>query len=187
VEERRATGPPGRRFLTWAASINLAIATGMACGKCPPSGWLRYRDAAAGSSRTSPRTEKVTVGELLDDLVIEYKANGRRVDRILYSLAHLRPVFALRRAMQVSTADVSAYIVARQEVEAANATINRELAALKRAYSLATQATRPKLYERPYIPMLKEDNVRKGFFERAQYEAVLRHLPEALRPVTTVA
>jgi integrase len=33
--------------------------------------------------------------------------------------------------------------------------------------------------------MLRESNARQGFFEREQYEAVLRHLPEELRPVIT--
>jgi hypothetical protein len=47
----------------------------------------------------------------------------------------------------------------------ANATINRELAAFKRTFTLAIQAG--KLVQRPFIPMLAEDNVRKGFFERA--------------------
>ena len=35
--------------------------------------------------------------------------------------------------------------------------------------------------------MLREDNVRRGFFEREQFEAVKRHLPEALQPVATFA
>lgn len=33
--------------------------------------------------------------------------------------------------------------------------------------------------------MLRESDPRQGFFEREQYEAVLRHVPEALRPVIT--
>ena len=40
-----------------------------------------------------------------------------------------------------------------------NAEINRELAALKRAFSLAVKDG--KLMVKPYIPMLKENNVRK--------------------------
>jgi integrase len=36
---------------------------------------------------------------------------------------------------------------------------------------------------RPDIPMLEEDNVRSGFFEREQYESVLAHLPGDVRPV----
>src|SRR5437879_4471710 len=39
----------------------------------------------------------------------------------------------------------------------------------------------------PRIKKLKENNVRKGFFERDQYEAVRRHLPEYARPVVTFA
>jgi integrase len=35
--------------------------------------------------------------------------------------------------------------------------------------------------------MLHVDNAWKGFFEREQYEAVLRHLPDFLRPVAAVA
>jgi integrase len=40
---------------------------------------------------------------------------------------------------------------------------------------------------RPYIPMLEENNVRSGFFEREQFESVRRHLPEELRAVITFA
>lgn len=35
--------------------------------------------------------------------------------------------------------------------------------------------------------MLREDDVRVGFFEREQYEAVLAQLPEANRPMVTFA
>lgn len=56
---------------------------------------------------------------------------------------------------------------------------------LKRSFILAVQAG--KFLHRPHIPMLEEDNVRKGFFERQQMEAVRERLPEPLRPVVTFA
>jgi hypothetical protein len=59
-----------------------------------------------------------------------------------------------------------------------NGEINRELTALKRAFSLAVQGG--KLLHKPHIPMLKENNVRMGFFERAPFESVCRHLPAPL-------
>jgi integrase len=68
-----------------------------------------------------------------------------------------------------------------------NGTLNRDLSALRRAYALARQDTPPKLSYRPHFPMLKEGPARSGFFEPAQFEAVRRHLPEALRPVATFA
>jgi len=45
----------------------------------------------------------------------------------------------------------------------------------------------PRLVHKPHFPMLRENNVRAGFFEREQYLAVLPHLPEPMRPVVTFA
>lgn len=44
-----------------------------------------------------------------------------------------------------------------------------------------------KLMVRPHIPMLAENNVRTGFFERDTFEAVRAALPEDLRPIATFA
>ncbi len=148
---------------------------------------MRREGASVEGRPTPPKAAKITVGELFDDLVNEYAANGRRLDRLAFSLAHLKPVFADRRAMQVTTADVTAYTADRLAQKAAPATVNRELAALKRAYSLALQASPPKLYLRPHIAMLEENNVRQGFLEPEQLEGVLRHLPEPLRALMRVA
>ena len=60
--------------------------------------------------------------------------NEQRVDRLKFSLAHLAPVFAHRRAAQVSTSDVKKYTAMRLGAGAANATVNRGLAALRRAF-----------------------------------------------------
>jgi hypothetical protein len=43
------------------------------------------------------------------------------------------------------------------------------------------------LHRKPHFAMLREDNVRVGFFAREQYETVLAHLPEGMRPVVTSA
>ena len=55
----------------------------------------------------------------------------------------------------------------------------------RRVFSLAIEAG--KLHHKPHFAMLREDDVRVGFFEREQYEAVLAHLPEGMRPVVTFA
>ena len=39
----------------------------------------------------------------------------------------------------------------------------------------------------PHVPMLKERNVRTGFFEREQIERILAHLPPAIRPAVQFA
>jgi integrase len=62
-----------------------------------------------------------------------------------------------------------------------NGEINRELSVLKRIFNLAIQAG--KLLQKPHIPLLKDDNVRKGYFERDQYLAMLSRLEPPIQPV----
>jgi integrase len=78
-----------------------------------------------------------------------------------------------------------AYVRHQQQQKAANATINRELAALKRMFRLGERAG--KVLRPPFIDVLKEHNARTGFFERADLDAVLARLPDDLKAVFTVA
>lgn len=134
----------------------------------------------------APKAHKVTVGELADDLMTEYRINGRRsLERLEDALAHVRRAFDSRRAQSVTTPEVRTYIAQRQQQGAANATINLELAALKRAYRLGLDAGR--LVHRPHVPMLEVRNARKGFFHREQLENLLKHLPDYAQPVVHVA
>jgi hypothetical protein len=75
--------------------------------------------------------------------------------------------------------------VARQEAGASNAEINRELAALRRAFRLAVQAGR--LVQCPHLPMLQERNIRRGFLEPDQITAICEALPEEVRPIVKFA
>jgi integrase len=146
----------------------------------------RRMGAIAAGQPIAPRAERVRVDELLDDLITEYKVNGRRsLRRAEQSVAHVRDYFGGYRAQSLDTAHVRDYIAKRQTEQVSNATINRELAALKRAYTLGCQAR--KILTRPHIPSLLEDNARQGFFERDQFEAVCKNLPEPIQPLARFA
>ena len=147
---------------------------------------LREGDIARGVPVTS-RIGRMRFEEAAEDFLTDYQINKRKSyadvkRRIVIGLA---PWFQHRRMTQITTADVQHYVQARQAGGAANATINRELAALKRMYTLAIKGR--KLLYRPHIPMLAENNVRQGFFERAQFDAVRAELSDALRGVATLA
>jgi integrase len=85
---------------------------------------------------------------------------------------HLEQFFGALRAMEVTSQLVARYIDARQQERAENATINRELAALKRMFNLARQSTPPKVQSAPYTAMLRENNIRTGFLESKQHDSL---------------
>src|SRR5262245_43681966 len=116
---------------------------------------LKRREGAAAEGKVIASTAdaKVTVGELLAELKTEYQANARRsLRRLGFAIQRLTPVFGAVRAAHLTTAGITQYKAQRQGEGAANATINRELAALKRALSLAHRAER--IQRMPYIEML---------------------------------
>lgn len=150
--------------------------------------WARdaERDRDMAGSGASLRT--LTIGSLLDDLLQDYRINGKSIEWVeMVVRVHLRPAFGNQIAAKVGTDTLREFIDKRQKTGAANATINRELALLRRAFNLSRKATPPKIQKTPYFPMLKENNVRKGFLTDAQYRALLFALPEHLKPVLAFA
>jgi integrase len=132
---------------------------------------LRLRLGAISSGTYIPlQVTKTRVLELGEDLLREYKINGRKsIDDLTARWElHLKPFFAHLRAIEVTSTLVAQYVDARQKEEASNGTINRELAALKRLFSIARHSN--KVTTAPYIAMLKEDNTRKGFLESKQQD-----------------
>ncbi len=173
---------------------------------------LRNREGlVAKGLPVTPDVGRVTFDEAVADLLNDYALNQRKStdDTRRRIEKHIRPFFGNRRMISITTADLRAFVAKRQKdgvvvrrrragkvppgedaivevwLPVSAAELNRELTTLKRMFSLAVQAA--KLHYKPHFPMLRENNVRKGFFERDQYLAVLKHLPEAMRPIVTFA
>lgn len=164
-------------FSKSAASTTLISA---ACSK------LREGDVERGAPVT-PKLGRLKFDEAAKAVVNDYTMNRRdtlkQVERRIDN--HLAPFFGGRRMTGITTDLVTEYAAERQKAGASSAEINRELAVLKRAFSLAVKAG--KLMGRPHIPMLQEHNVRTGFFEREQFDAVHKRVPASLQPVLTFA
>lgn len=169
--------------------------------------WIRYRHNGKQHHETSKSTDVRVANKMLtqkkaeittsvfvgpdvnrttfDDLVTmirdDYTLNGRKsADRVNIAVKQLRSFFGGTKARDITTDRVAAYVRLRLETdEAARATIRYELAVLGRMFTLAVQSE--KAVKVPHIPSITVDNARQGFFEAADFAAVVMKLDEPLK------
>jgi hypothetical protein len=114
-----------------------------------------------------PEQDQVMLDDLLNAVRLDYLNNGRSsLSTLDGRLKTLRRYFGRDRALAVSETRLEQYKAARLREDAAAATINRELSTLRRAFHLGIRQRQ--LSTRPVITLLREDNVRQGFFERTE-------------------
>jgi len=158
---------------------------------------LNQKIAAIAREGGASTPARLKVNDLLDILVEDYEINQRK------SLHHLK-----RRL--VPTREAIGHILVKKVTEStliryrdqrlrgedphsmkkyavktpkASATVNRELAAFRRALNLAKK--RKLIATVPGVELLQENNVRKGFIEAEEYEAIRREIHEDLREMVT--
>ena len=139
--------------------------------------FVRRKLAEYSVGLSSPESQKVTVEELVEDLLLRNKNNGNKTvaDDESRWKNHLKPFFGHLRATQVSSDLIDRYInkrksdQTRSKTAPENGTINRELALVKSAFNHGTEQTPPKVRFVPHFNMLEENNVRGGFLQDEQY------------------
>ncbi len=127
-----------------------------------------------------PQQERVLACELLDalgtDLTLRQAAS---LPALKSHLKRIRTAFGDRRAIDISSEAVDRYVESRLSDGAANATINREIGLLAQAFKLGVE--RQRISAAPRIRKLSEKgNARQGFFEKADFDALVKHLPDYL-------
>jgi integrase len=138
-------------------------------------------DLLGAKTFIGPQQERVLVCELLDALETDLTLRqARSLPALKSHLKKIRASFGDRRAIDVSSEAVDRYVEARLSDGAANATINRETGLLRQAFKLGVERQRISVV--PRIRKLSEKgNARQGFFERADFEKMVKHLPNYLR------
>lgn len=149
---------------------------------------LQKRLGEISDGTFAPNADEVTLGDLCEIIEDDYITQGRKsLPRLKTSLRHLRERIGKdTKALDITTARIKRYIRRRKEEDGvANATVNKELAALNRAYTLAEEDGL--LNRSPHVPKLRTDNTRERFLTMADVEAICEEITEPLEPVVRFA
>jgi len=130
---------------------------------------------------------RITVNDLLDDLVAEYKLGGKRGiprevnAKFASNVKRVSEYFGSWRAASVRREHVVRYIEEMRAAGKSNATVNRRTQLLGQAFRIAAKADPPKVSREINIPKLDEsDNRRTGKFTPVEAELVAASLPAYL-------
>jgi hypothetical protein len=115
---------------------------------------LRERLRSAGTQEfIGPAAQRVTFEDLAVLYLTDYRLNGRRSLRdATRNVETLREVFGIDRALDITADRIAAYTARRLEAGLKPASVNRELAALRRMFTLAIRTG--KIATRPHIALL---------------------------------
>jgi len=139
---------------------------------------LRLREG----SKEHPSLKKVSFDELAEDFLRDYRNNEKRsIAKAERSVKSLSEYFGGWEALGIKPTNIEAYKENRLKEGYSNASVNKELAALKRAFNLGVE--HDKINSVPKIKMLHEDNVREGFVEYPGFLKLMGCLPNHLKPI----
>lgn len=140
----------------------------------------RIGEVAAGR-RVGP--ERATIADLCNLVVEDNRMRNLRDARHVEwrYRTHIAPALGCLLASRFGRAQVQNYVAGRRAAGASNATINRELAIVRRGFTLGAGEDTPLVQRQVVIAALQEDNVRQGFMEQEQYEKLLEELPTNLK------
>jgi integrase len=147
---------------------------------------LKKRLGEIGSGQfIGPDADRTTFEDLEQGLLDDYRVNGRKsTRRAVGCLKNLRARLGHLRARDLTLDRLNAYVAARLDEGARPATVQTEMAILKRAVHLAERAGKAR---RLPFPILRISNTRQGFFEWEAFQAVLAALPSAIAALAEFA
>jgi integrase len=147
---------------------------------------LRLGQAAIGMP-VGPQIERTTLGDILKMIEVDY---AERSQKSRAGQARCDSPEGILRCLRQGTGghhvgpDIG---LSSRAARARREARSRELRIGGVETGIQARRSCRKIAARPEIQMLHVENARKGFFEPEQYCAVVKHLPEHLRPLAAIA
>jgi integrase len=151
---------------------------------------LKQRQGRAALNIPDPTEGNKLTYEQMRAGLLSYRRNHnqrslvkrRNGTETIWGLDHLDAFFEGKLANQITTRTLQAFVEQRKRDGVTVATINRNLGLLRRMFRLA--APDNPLLKIPNFAVVhfKEDHIRQGFLDAAQFNKLLAALPERLRP-----
>lgn len=129
--------------------------------------------------------QPLTFDDLLELVKADWRARGRKSSltakkgKEQAAVRRLRAFFGRGDARNITAAPLDRYMNERLDAGSAVSTVRNDLNIVKHAMSLAVK--KDLLDRRPAFPTLEPKTVRTGFFEQAEFDALVPHLPEHAR------
>lgn len=160
---------------------------------------LRLREGAVAEGK-HPGADilRTTVADLLKLFTDDQEANQLKSrDDSKSRAARLDKWFGRLKAGELTTTHLNKYRLMRRQgtdrdadgrtvPAVSDVTVNREFAALRRAYRLGLRHEPPLVARVPHIPFVQENNTRTGFFEHDEFLALRGALPDRLKVALTI-
>lgn len=127
-----------------------------------------------------PRVKRTRFEDLRKHLLQRAELDGlKSIERIKDAISHLQTIFGTDRASAITVSRIQEYAHRRLTKEkAARASVNYELAILRRIFSLGRAAGL--VVGGPKITLTRPPNARTGFFEDGDFQALKAQLPDEL-------
>jgi integrase len=121
------------------------------------------------------KQQRWTLDDMLEQIRLDYeRKQNRSYSGIKFAFQHLQEGFKFHRVIDITGEKVEQYRDKRLQAGAARASVNRELAALRRGYKLMLE--KRMISEAPVIKLLEGENVRQGFLSVGDFYSLLEKI-----------
>lgn len=129
-----------------------------------------------------PAEKKLTLDNLENKIIADYERQGRRsLKTAKYCLKPVKEYFQYDTLLQITPGRIEKYQSDRLSAGMARATVNREIRYLLHGYRLLFGAG--EISYVPKVKLLEGENVREGFLNKPEFEAVAEQLSPDVQDV----